>query len=153
MPAGPSIAHAAHPDAVADVGARLPGPLQQEVVEAAALGHQGDRGREALLARSLEAQPQQHPVNAVLDHRRDVEGQEADAAHGEPAAARLVAREALPVEHDHARARRREAVRGRGARGARPDDRDVDPLARYGDGRSRRTILVTSTSPLAGPGP
>ena len=101
---------APHPHPVADVGARLRRALDEEVVEAPSLRHQGDRIGEALLAALPEAQPQQHPVDAVLDDGRDVERQEPDAAHRQPAAAGLVAREALPVEEDDACPGRREPV-------------------------------------------
>ena len=83
---------------------------------------------------------------AVLDDGRDVEGQQVNAAHRQPAAAGLVPREALPVEQHHPRARGGEPVRGRGAGRARADDRDVHPLAAYGDRRPRPTVTATGTS-------
>ena len=74
------------------------------------------------------AEAELEAVDDVLDDRVDGDGQLPHGAVGQAAAARLVAREALAVEQQHLRAPLGEAVGGRRAGRAGPDDDRVEPL-------------------------
>ncbi|MBK9612445.1 MAG: hypothetical protein IPO34_13590, partial [Dehalococcoidia bacterium] len=87
--------------------------LEQELVEALAHDHVGERlARIAHEARaSLVAHLQQ--ADRVLDHRVDRERQQFFGAQGDAAAAGFVARELGPIDHQHARPGRRHLARRR----------------------------------------
>ena len=100
--------------------------LQEEVVEALALGHVGERRACAALEPRAVAQAALEPVDHVLDYRLDRERQKARGARRDSSAARLVAREDGLVDEEDARAGGGEPVGG--DRAGRPcaDDRDVE---------------------------
>ena len=112
--------------AVAELGARLDRLLGQMRVEPAALGHQHERPVAAALEAPAVAETEVDPLDHVFDDRLDRNRQLANRAVGQPAAAGLVAGEALAVEQQHARARARETERGRRAGRAGPDDDRVE---------------------------
>ena len=115
-------------DAVAEVGAGC-GCLVGEIrVEAPSLRHQDQRPLGVPLDAPLVAKAEPDVPNGVLDDRLDREGQLPDRPVGEPAAARLVAREALAVEQQHARARAREAERGGRSSGTGSDHDCIEAL-------------------------
>ena len=119
------------PEAVAELRARLPRLLDQERVQPPPLGHPDQR----LVCPAPEMppvpEPQLEDVDGILDDRVDRERELAFSADGDPAAARLVPREAGLVRQQHAGAAARE-VKG-GQRPGRPgsDDEGVEALRRY----------------------
>ncbi len=121
-----------HPDAVAEVGARCGGALRQVEVEPATLRHQAERRAEAALVARAVAEPQLEAVDGVLDDGADVGREEPDRAERQPAAARLVAREASPVDEEHRGARRRQPVRRGRPAGAGADDHGIEVLRHRG---------------------
>src|SRR5581483_9704674 len=99
--------------------------FEQEVVEPLALRHVRERRARAALETGAEVEAAFDAVDHVLDDGLDREGKKARSAHGDAAAAGLVAREARLVEQEHARARAREAIGAGRACGAGADDGDV----------------------------
>ena len=123
-------------------------------VEPAPLRHQDQR----LVARSPEAAPVVEPklerVDDALDDRREVARRLPQRPPGDPAAARLVAREARAIGEQHARAAAGEVDRGR--RSGRPGADDEDVVVLHGislpdrsDEGQRRTIVAVG-APVAG---
>src|SRR5919106_894733 len=94
------------PRAVAEVGSRLGGTLGEVVVESLALRHVGDRRACAAGDLPAVAQAQVGGRDDVLDDRVERKGQQPRGPLRDAAAARLVAREAGPVEEEDARAGR-----------------------------------------------
>ena len=111
-----------HLHAVAHLGTRVRGLLQEVGVEPEPLGHQHQRLPVAALDPAAEAQPHPHGRDHVFDHGVDREREQARSAPGDAAAARLVAREPRAVEHEHGGAGRGEPVRARRAGRAGADD-------------------------------
>ena len=110
------------------------GCLLREVrVEPPPLGHQDQR----LARRAPEAapvvEPQLEGVDDALDDRRHVARRLLERAAGEPAAARLVAREARPVGEQHALAAAGEMDRRRRAGRAGTDDENIEALHHAGE--------------------
>ena len=100
--------------------APLPRRVEQERVEHATLSHADHRLPRATLDRVAVAEPQLDDVHLLLDDRRRVDGALPDRPHRHPAAARLVAREARPVDEQHRRTGVGEAVARWSSRPARP---------------------------------
>ena len=117
-----------HLHAVTDVRAGGDGLLEQMLVEADALRHLDQRP----LAVPFEAHPvaeaKADAVDDVLDHRVDRDRQLADGAHRQPAAARLVPREARLVDDEHPRSRAGQMDGGYRARRPGADDDRVEAL-------------------------
>ena len=124
----PSTSIALDARALAELGARRGGLLGEEGVQAPALRHPDQRLVVAPRERRPVAEPQLEAVDVTLDDRRRVDRDPLQRATGEPAAARLVAREARLVGEQHARAGAREVDRRRRAGRAGTDDEDVDAL-------------------------
>ena len=116
-----------HLAAVAKLGAREGGLLGQVRIEPDSLGHEDERRVAAVLEPAAVAKPHPHGGDRVLDHRRDREGELARRSSGDAAAARLVAREARPVEQEHGGARAGQAMRAR--RACRPGAHDDHVVA------------------------
>jgi len=115
--------------AVANVGAGRGRLLDQVRVEAAPLRHQHERPVAApALEAAAVAETELDELHHVLDDGIHRHGQLPHRAVGQPATAGFVAREALTVEQQHARARAREAKGGRRAGGAGPDHDRIEPL-------------------------
>jgi hypothetical protein len=104
-------------------GDRLLGEVR---VEPPPLRHQDER---PALSRAVEArvpaEPERHPVDFVLDHRRGVDRQLPHCAKRQPAAARLVARERRLVDEQHSLARAGQMDGGDRPRRAGSDHGDV----------------------------
>ena len=117
-----------HLHAVTHVGARGSSLLEEVLVETDALRHLDQRS----LAETFEAHPvpetKADAVDDVLDDRLDGDGKLADGAHRQPAAARLVAREARLVDDEHARSRAGQVDSGYRACRAGTDDDGVEAL-------------------------
>src|SRR5919204_5625595 len=114
-------------DAVAKLGTSLDRALDEEVVEAAPLGHQRQvaapaHERAAVVEAALDA------ADDVLDDRVDREGELLDRAELDPAATRLVARKAGLVEEQDVGACLCKPVCSRRPSRPRADDCDVEPL-------------------------
>src|SRR5581483_9189485 len=134
--------------ALAHLGARVGGPLEEEVVEPLPLRHVRERGVGASREAVAIAQAAVHPVDRVLDDRLDRERQEPRSAAGHAAAARLVAREPRLVDHEDPRAGAREPERRDRSRRAAADDRDVGA---HETTRRWNVRSETSVSPIEPP--
>ena len=117
--------------AVAEVGPGGRGLLGEVCVEPPPLRHQDQRLLAPPLDAAAVAQAEPNPSHGVLDHRLDRDRELADGAIGEPSPARLVAREALTVEQQHARARARETEGGGRSRRTGSDHDRIEALHRY----------------------
>ena len=102
--------------------------LDEERVEPAPLGHEDERGIAPLPDAQAVAGTQLEAVDDVLDDRGDVARCVLERAAGEPAAARLVAREARLVCEQHTGSAVGQSQGGRGAGRAGADDEDVEML-------------------------
>ena len=103
-------------DPVSKVGARSHRLLGEEGIEPPPLRHPDERHLVSPLEALPVAKPDREAHDIGLDHGGDVARRMAKRPAGQPAAARLVAREALAVEEQHARTAPREPDRGRRAR-------------------------------------
>ena len=110
-------------------------------VEAAPLGHQHKRPLASPDKAGPVAEAELEAVDHLLDDGIDGDRQLFDRALGQPAAARLVAREAGPVEQEHLRPGAREPVSGGRAGRPGPDDDHIELLHRpiVRDDRSEET--------------
>jgi len=95
--------------------------------EAAVASEQFAKAPAPLEAAAL-AEPELHPVDLVLDHRRRVDRKLADRAERQPPAAGLVARKRRLIYKKGFRARAREVNRGRRAGRPGADHGDVEAL-------------------------
>ena len=102
-------------------------------VEPPPLRHQDQRLARGAPEAAPVVEPQLEGVDDALDDRRHVARRLLERAAGEPAAARLVAREARPVGEQHALAAAGEMDRRRRAGRAGTDDEDVEALHHAGE--------------------
>ena len=123
---------------VTELGARSGGLLGEERVQAAALGHEDQRLLRAARESSPVPEPEDHAVDDVLHDRSHVARRVPERASGQPAAARLVAREPRTVGKQDARAGAGKPDRGRGSGGTRTHHKHVETL--------HSAILVTRRS-------
>src|SRR5215211_626439 len=115
---------------LAEIGAGLRGLLGEERVETPPLRHEQERSLAAPLEPLPVSEPELERRYAVLDDGRHVDRDLVDRPVREPAAARLVAREARTVDQEDGRARAREPVRSRRPGRPGPDHDGVEPLHR-----------------------
>ena len=111
--------------AVVEVGARLGGAFGEKRIEAAALGHVGQRLTEAAVEALAEAEGDARAVDRPLDDGREVHVLDGRRAQGDAAAAGLVPREFLLVEHEDGGAAAGEHAGGSATRGTGAGDDDV----------------------------
>ena len=130
-----------HAHAVSEVGPGRGRLLREMQVEPAPLRHEDERRLMPPREAPPVAKPDAEPVDDVLDDRVDRAGRMPERASGEPAAARLVPREARAIDEEHLRPALREPERGRRAGRPCPDDESVEVLhRRIVDRRSAATI-------------
>ena len=103
-------------DPVSKIGARSHRLLGEEGIEPPPLRHPDERHPVSPLEALPVAKPDREAHDVGLDRGGDVARRMTKRPAGQPAAARLVAREALAVEEQHARTAPREPDRGRRAR-------------------------------------
>jgi hypothetical protein len=127
------------------LGAGVARLLEEEVVEPAPLGHEGDRRLRRPPNAVPVAEPERDAVDHVLDHRLDREGQQARGPDGDAAPAGLVAREGRLVDEEHPLPRPGQAVRGGRAGRAGPHDRHVE-TAHGANANCRSLVRVSSLS-------
>ena len=129
-------------DAVAEVGPGRRRLLGEVRVEPAPLRHQDQRAFGPALEAAAVAKAEPAAPHRVLDDWVDGNRQLPDRAVRQPAAAGLVARKALAVEQQHARARARETEGGGRSGRTGSDDDCIEALhrtiVRPQGGRSRR---------------
>jgi hypothetical protein len=113
---------------VKEVSPRRRGPLGEKQIQPAALRHHHERVGARTLEPATVAEPELDPVDDGLDDRRDRARKQANGSHRQTAAARLVTREAGPIEEKHGSALRRQGVRSQ--RSGRPGSDDNHVKAR-----------------------
>ena len=123
---------------VTELGTRSSGLLGEEPVQAAALGHEDQRRLRAARESSPVPEPEDHAVDDVFHDRSDVAGRVAERTTGQPAAARLVAREPRTIGEQDTGAYAGKPHRGRGSGGTRAHHEHVETL--------HSAILVTRRS-------
>ena len=115
-------------DAVSELHAGVRGLLRQECIEPPPLRHQHERPLPAPLEPPPVAEAELEAVDDVLHDRVNRKRQLPHGPVGQAAAAGLVPRKPLPVEHQHARAAAGEPQRRRRTRRPRAHHDGVKPL-------------------------
>lgn len=119
------------------------GALGEKGIEAAALGHIGERRAEAPVEGVAETEREAGAVDRALDDGGEVDVLQGGGADRDAAAARLVPREAVPVEQEDGCAAFGEEAGGGAAGGAGAGYDDIvdhgeEEEARLPDGWARR---------------
>jgi len=132
---------------VPEVRSRGRGRFGEVRVEPPPLGHQDERPLPSPLEPRSVAEPELEAVDDLLDDGVDRDRKLLHSAFGQAAAARLVAREALAVEQEHARARAREPQSRRRAGRPGPDDDRVEALHPASVRKNKPTSHVLKATP------